>query len=289
MNIEDVRGLIAAAELGHVGAAADELGISQSALTRRIQRVERQVGAPLFDRHGRGLRLNARGAAFLGHGRAMIAAADAACADVARQLDPERGTVRLDFMHSLGTWMVPDLLRDYRQLHPLVQFELHQGPSNELIARVLDDETDLALVGPRPVVDGLGWIHLARQRLAVAYPAGATGGGGPVALADVADSPWVGMLPGYGTRTLLDELASEAGFSPRLVFESMELTTVAGLVSAGLGVALLPMDDPYLAVSGVQLRPIDPPAFRDLGVVWRKEASPAPPVDYLREFIAARR
>lgn len=285
MNLDDIRGFIAVADTLHVGAAADALGISQSALTRRVQRVEQAVRADLFDRSGRQLALNARGEAFLPHAHALLASWQAGADSVARLMDPERGTVRLDFMHSLGTWMVPDLLRGYRAEHPHVDIQLHQGAARELVDRVRSGHADLALVGPRPDAPDLGWHQLELQRLAVGVPEGHWAAGRPsVAMADLADETFIGMLPGYGTRMLLDALAAEAGFAPRLIFESMELTTVAGLVTAGLGCALLPLDDPYLGAEN--LVPIDPPRYRELGLVW-KPGSPAPPVDQFREFVMA--
>lgn len=114
MNVEDVRGFLAVVDQGRVGAASDELGISQSALTRRVQRVEASLGARLFERTGRTLHVNSRGRAFAAAGREMLRAYQVGRDDVARLMDPERGTVRLDFMHSLGTWLVPDLLKSYR-------------------------------------------------------------------------------------------------------------------------------------------------------------------------------
>src|SRR5699024_3164893 len=99
---------------------------------------------------------------------------------------------------------------------------------------------------------------------------------------ELVDEPFIGMLPGYGTRMLLDSLAQDAGFSPRFVFESMELTTVSGLVAAGLGCALLPLDDPYL--NATNLIPLEPVRYRELGVVWRV-GDDAPPVLQFRGFI----
>ena len=292
MNLDDVRGVVAVAELGQVGAAADELGISQSALTRRVQRMERALGASLFNRVGRRLVLNTRGEAFVVQARKMLAAERAGRDMVARLMDPERGTVRLDFMHSLGTWMVPDLVKAYRAQHPNVDIRLHQGAAQELAGRVLAGESDLALVGPRPTLPEaaepatsaqVGWHQIERQRLGLAVPEGHWAAGrAEVGIAEFRDEPFIGMLPGYGTRMLLDALADSAGFSPRLVFESMELTTVAGLVAAGLGSALLPLDDPYLQVGN--LVPLQPPAYRELGLVWR-QGDEAPPVAQFRDFI----
>lgn len=292
MNLDDVRGVVAVAELGQVGAAADELGISQSALTRRVQRMERALGASLFNRVGRRLVLNTRGEAFVVQARKMLAAERAGRDMVARLMDPERGTVRLDFMHSLGTWMVPDLVKDYRAQHPNVDIRLHQGAAQELVGRVVAGESDLALVGPRPTLPEaaepaisaqVGWHQIERQRLGLAVPEGHWAAGrAEVGIAEFREEPFIGMLPGYGTRMLLDALADSAGFSPRLVFESMELTTVAGLVAAGLGSALLPLDDPYLQVGN--LVPLQPPAYRELGLVWR-QGDEAPPVAQFRDFI----
>ena len=292
VNLDDVRGVVAVAELGQVGAAADELGISQSALTRRVQRMERALGASLFNRVGRRLVLNTRGEAFVVQARKMLAAERAGRDMVARLMDPERGTVRLDFMHSLGTWMVPDLVKAYRAQHPNVDIRLHQGAAQELVGRVLAGESDLALVGPRPTLPEaaepatsaqVGWHQIERQRLGLAVPEGHWAAGrAEVGIAEFREEPFIGMLPGYGTRMLLDALADSAGFSPRLVFESMELTTVAGLVAAGLGSALLPLDDPYLQVGN--LVPLQPPAYRELGLVWR-QGDEAPPVAQFRDFI----
>ena len=234
MNLDDVRGVVAVAELGQVGAAADELGISQSALTRRVQRMERALGASLFNRVGRRLVLNTRGGAFVVQARKMLAAERAGRDMVSRLMDPERGAVRLDFMHSLGTWMVPDLVKDYRAQHPNVDIRLHQGAAQELVGRVLAGESDLALVGPRPTLPEaaepatsaqVGWHQIERQRLGLAVPEGHWAAGrAEVGIAEFREEPFIGMLPGYGTRMLLDALADSAGFSPRLVFESMELT-----------------------------------------------------------------
>lgn len=285
MNLEDVRGVVAVADAGLVGAAADELGISQSALSRRVQRIETILGATLFERTGRRLIPNSRGRAFLDPAREMLSAQTRARDAVSRLMDPELGTVRLDFMHSLGTWMVPDLLKNYRERHPRVDIRLHQGAARELQARVLAGESDIALVGPRPAdaAAALGWHQIKLQRLGLAVPDGHWAAGmNKARLADFAEESFIGMLPGYGTRMLLDGLATAAGFTPKLVFESMELTTVAGLVSAGLGCALLPVDDPYLQTDN--LIPLYPAAYRELGLIWRSGDN-APPVRQFRESI----
>lgn len=292
MDTEDLRGWLAVAQSGHLTATAQQLGIPQPTLSRRVGRVERYLGTSLFERAGRQLTLNARGAAFVGYAQRALAELDAGAAEISRLMDPELGTIRLDFLHSLGTWMAPELIRTFRAEHPRVQFQLHQGSAFDLVERVLSDQSDVALVGPTPAEVGqtLGWTPLVRQPLALAVPAGhRLDQLGPIQLQEADGEPFVAMLPGFGTRQLLDELAADSDLTLDIVFESMELTTVAGLVSAGLGVGLVPLADPFLATVGVRTRPIDPPAYRDLGLMWRLEASPPPAVERFREFVARSR
>lgn len=277
----------------HMGDSAANLGIPQPTLSRRLARLEETLGARLFDRDGRGLELNARGRAFAEAAGVATQALRDGAAEVARLVNPETGPVRLDFMHSLGTWMVPEILRTARAGRPHAAIALHQGAARLLVDRVLAGETDLALVGPQPPEsrgDGpLEWTPLARQRLAIGLPADhrLSGSRAPLRLQSVARDPFIAMLPGYGTRLLLDSLADDAGFRPRLVFESMELTTVAGLVSAGLGVALLPIDDPFLSGTDIVLRPIAPAAHRELGMIRRRAAEMTPPVAALHADVVA--
>lgn len=278
----------------HMCETAVRLGIPQPTLSRRLAALEERLGSALFDRSGRGLALNDRGRIFAGAARAATAELAGAAAEIARLMDPQRGPVRLDFMHSLGTWMVPDLLREANRRRPSGPIKLHQGAGRLLVERVVAGETDLALVGPRPAeADGpLEWTPLTRQRLAIALPAGhrfATSTA-PLRFTAMAGEPFIAMLPGYGTRELLDQLCARAGFTPRLVFESMELTTVAGLVSAGLGAAVLPMEDAHttgVPVGGVVLRPIAPTAWRELGMVRLRGREMTPPVAALHADIAA--
>ena len=170
----------------HMGDSAANLGIPQPTLSRRLARLEAALGAKLFDRDGRGLELNTRGRAFADAATAATEALRAGAAEVARLVDPAHGPVRLDFMHSLGTWMVPEILRAARTTRPDSAISLHQGAARLLVDRVLADEADLALVGPQPpesLAGGpLAWTPLARQRLAIGLPADHRLAGSPAPL-----------------------------------------------------------------------------------------------------------
>lgn len=296
MRIDDLGWFLDLVETENMADTAAATGLSQSSLSRRLAGLEAEVGTDLFDRRGRTLVLNHRGEILAAAARRTRGIWREGVEKVRRAVDPERGTVRLAFMHSLGTWMVPDLLRSWRAEHPSVRFELVQGAARGLIERVVEGASDLALVGPQPVeqihAGQVRWRELAQQGLGLAVPEGhplavdATGRPRTsIALAEARDEPFIAMLEGFGTRMILDQLSEDAGFRPILVFESMELTTVAGLVSAGLGVALLPLDDPNLQLPGMQVIPLDTGRRRELGVVWSAHGTPAPPVKAFLDFV----
>jgi DNA-binding transcriptional LysR family regulator len=273
MRIDDLAWFTDLAETRNMVDTALSTGISQSALSRRLAGLEEEIGTPLFDRLGRSLRLNRQGQIIADAARDVRGRWLDAVEQARRDVDPERGTVRLAFMHSLGTWLVPELLRSYRAEHPGVHFELVQGAARDLVDRVTSGQSDLALVGPEPTAEiragEVRWAELAQQSLGLAVPDSHRWSGRPdIDLAEAHDEPFVAMLDGFGTRILLDQLSADAGFRPRLVFESMELTTVAGLVSAGLGVALLPLEDPNLRLPGMAVIPLRTQRRRELGIVW---------------------
>lgn len=278
MNIStvDLASFLAVAESGHLTDTATALGVPQPTLSRRIARLEEEIGATLFDRIGRSLQLNTRGRAFVHYARSIVDAANAGAREVHRLMDPEFGTVRVGFMHSLGTWLVPSLLREYRSRYPHVHFELRQGPARELENAVLADDLDLAFISPAPSSSDLAWKVVATQPLGLAVPAEhPLAGRQSVRLEEVQDEPFIGMDPEYGIQIILNELAHEAGFTPTIAFTTQEMNTVAGLVEAGLGIALLPL-------VGI---PLDPPREREIGMIWRSGLLEAPPVELFRQFV----
>lgn len=274
------------AETGHMTTAAARLGIPQSTLSRRLARLEADLGTALFDRVGGGLRLNERGAVLRAHLGRATAEIHAGTAEVRRLVDPDHGTVRLDFLHSLGTWLMPQAVRDFLATRPGIEFRLHQGPGIELSDRVLRGDSDIALVTPCPEEPELEWFPLVRQRLALAVPAGHRLAARPrVDIREAAGEPFATLRQGYGTRQVFDELCAAGGFAPDIVFEAAELPTTTGLVSAGLALAMVPLDDPTPPAENTVAVPLETPLRREIGVVRHRHAAPPAPVDAFWDFI----
>jgi DNA-binding transcriptional LysR family regulator len=290
MHVEDLRWFVVLAETEHLTAAAAALGTSQPNLSRSLQRVERAFGVPLFERERRGVRLNPYGRLVLEAARVGSTAVDTAKRRIDALLDPESGTVRLAFLHSVATSLLPDLLKAFRAAAPQVDFELRQEPAHDIVQDLENGDAEIAIVAPRPDPSRFGWHLLERQRLYLHVPPGH-----PLAsrrraeLEAARDEPFVGLQPGFGFRRVTDRLCAEAGFTPRLAFEATDLATIDSLVGAGLGVAILPAG----AVRGNDSGAVSVPlagvrARREIGMSWRSGTALTPAAERFRAFVRSR-
>ncbi|MEV6137908.1 LysR family transcriptional regulator [Nocardia sp. NPDC051990] len=273
------------AELERVGAAAERLHIAQPTLSRMLARLERRLGVELFDRHGKRIVLNEFGRIYYEHARRARSELDAAAQAVADLADPAKGVVRLSFQPSFGSWLIPQLIGGFRRGSPRISFTLRQGAFDAVVDQIVDGTADLATVSPRPSVH-VGWRKLLTQPLALAAPAEhRLASRRQIRFAELGDAEFITMHAGFGMRRIFDELCAAAHIRPRIAFESSDLGTAAGLVAAGLGVALLPLEDPTPAagsLSGIVTVPLaDAGAVRDVGLIW---SATAPPSDAVRRF-----
>jgi LysR family transcriptional activator of glutamate synthase operon len=289
MQVDELRWFAAVVAEANVTRAAAALHVSQPALSRSLRRLEDHVGVRLFDRVGRSLQPNEHGRLLAEHARRALEEIDAGYAAVRRAADPEAGEVRLGFLHTLGTWLVPELIGAYRAVHPGVRFLLSQDGAGALRDRLLEGRHDLVVTSPRPDDERIGWHSLMREPLRLAVPPGhRLAGRRRVRLAEVAGDDFVMVRAGYGLRGLTEDLCARAGFRPRIAFEGEDAETLRGLVAAGLGVAVLPArrDPPH---SPPLLTLADRGAAREVGLAWHAERHRSPAVTAFAAFVAGRR
>ncbi|MET0134969.1 MAG: LysR substrate-binding domain-containing protein [Kibdelosporangium sp.] len=268
VETDQLRWFVTVAEGGTVTAAAQALHVSQPALSRGLARLERELGAPLFDRVGRVLRLNANGRAFLEGAKRALNSLDGVARTIGASADPTQGTVRLAFLHTLGTQFVPKLLRGFRDRHPRVDFLLRQGGTARNEQNLLDGEVDLVLATQTSGQPGIEWRPLLDEPLALVVPADhGLAHQASARLAEVCDEPFVTFSHGFGLRPITEELCRQAGFTPRITFEGEDPTMLRGLVGAGCGVSLLaPAPGPLADI--VELPVSEPRCARTIGVAW---------------------
>jgi len=278
---------LAVAHAEHVTRAALDADVPQSTLSRGIARLEADLGVELFVRSGRTLRLSRAGRILLRHVERAAAEIAAGVQEIRGEADPVRGRVSFGFLTVLGASTVPGLLREFRAAHPHARCDLVQGGHGILLDRLREGDVDLALTSPAPGDLGVDVEPLSEEPLFLVVPAGHRfARRRSIALADAADEPFVGFLPGYGLRGTLDRYARQAGFRPRLAFEGGDIETVRGLVGVGLGVALLPATTHPPTGETVEV-PV-PGAVRPIALVSLTGRTLAPPALALRAVVRER-
>lgn len=278
----------AVAKLQHVTRAAEQLAVSQSALSRSIANLEAELGVKLFERKGRGIVLNRFGQAFYAktfRGLQEIARAKQEMLDL---LAPDSGTVSLAFLKSLGTAFVPQLVSAFLQDSPKVQFRLHQHATPVMLDQLEAGEIDFCLstvTENRPVIE---WLPLWTDEIYAYVPAShPLARKGSVTLQELANNRMIALKPGYGTRTIQDRLFEQAGLQPAMMFEGEELVTLIGFVRANLGVALLPAVNGVLMDGIVRLGVDAAECTRTIGLAWNRSSYLSPVAIRFRDFLIA--
>ena len=284
VQLRDLSWLVALAEHQHVTSTAAILRTSQPTLSRALARLETELGTRVFVRGPEGLALTPTGALVVEAARDLTARYDQLRTDLDGLLDPDTGVVRLAFLDSIATSLVPALLRSFSAHAPRVRVMLRQEPAHEIVHELAVGSVDLAITSPRPA-GPYAWSAVQQERLVlVVPPSHRLASRQQVALAELADEELVTTPVGYGYRTLVDGLLRAAGVAPRISFESQDLATIEGLVAAGLGVAIVP--EPFAGHSGtVGLRLSAPAARRTIGLAWRHDRELTRPAVRFRDYV----
>lgn len=277
---------VAVADTEHVTAAAERLGIPQPTVSRTMARLSADLGVGLLVRDGRSVRLTRQGRLLAEHAARALTELGAGIQAIRGDSDPAGGRVVFGFLHSMGPTTVPTLLRGFAVERPGVRVGLVQDAAGPIIRGVVRGRIDLALASPLPVQDGLVTRSLARQPIVALLPeAHRLAGRARLRVRDLLAEPMITMRPGYGVRTITDQLLAEASVRVDYAFESDEMSTAAGLVQAGLGVAILAAGN---SVPGtVEIPLADRGAFRTIGLVWNAHRTLTPPVAAFRDHVLA--
>ncbi|MGQ0702170.1 MAG: LysR substrate-binding domain-containing protein [Gemmatimonadales bacterium] len=285
MELRHLRYFVALAEELHFGRAAARLRVAQPALSQQLRQLEIELGVTLLARTKRRVALTEPGRAFLTEARRTLSSAAVAVRAAQRAAAGEVGSLRIGYV-DLATWLnFPAILRTFRQRFPEVDVsltELHREPQREALLR---GDLDVGFFAMADRDQGLSGFPVARDQLLVALP-----GGHPLAarstipLGLLAEENWV-LFP-RELRTVHVELVlaacRQAGFVPRIVQEASQVHTIAGLVSAGVGLTLLPRAMAAAPRAGVVYRPLAGPAPELLlHVIWRQGDLPPPAARFI--------
>src|SRR5438105_57217 len=277
INADLLRTCVEVARVEHLGRAAEVLQADQSTVSRKIARLEEEVGVPLFERIGRSIRLTQAGRRFVAKAERLLDDLRDAIADAEGAVSAETGQVHIGFLHTVGARWLPERLARFLRAYPAVRFVLEEGTAAEVVSGVVAGDFDLGIVGPPPNVPDLEIHPLFRERVAAVVPAAhRLVGRSSCTLEDLAREPLILPRSRSGLRKVIDEAFAVQGLSPRVAYEGDDLAIVQGLVEAGLGSTLLPMPLPVPStrVAVIPLR--EPPIARTMVLCWDRRRTLPP-------------
>jgi DNA-binding transcriptional LysR family regulator len=234
--------VVLAEELSFTKAAA-RLRIVQSGLSVSIRKLEKDLGAVLFDRTTHTVSLSQSGEALLPEARRVLRDADAARAAVAAVRGVVRGRLRIGMMQSLALIDAAALFATYHRAHPGVVIEPRPAPggATTLTDRVRRGDLDLAFAWqPKKTARGLRVATLTSEPFVLVTPSGRQLPKGELTVGDLDGEPFVELPEGWGARAVSDQAFREAGVDRRIAVEAADTLMCAELVRAGFGVAILP-------------------------------------------------
>ncbi|HND97556.1 MAG: LysR family transcriptional regulator [Proteobacteria bacterium] len=281
MDLRRLRYFVAVAEERHFTRAAERLHIAQPPLSQQIQALEAELGVALFERSRRHVTLTAAGERLLERARALLREAGAAAEEVRRIGRGELGELRIAFTSSLPfSELIPRLLYDYRRRYPDVRLELRDTGTQRQLDLLLAGRLDLGFVrtDDPQLPAGLAWTELHRDPLRlVIHEAHPLAGRSEVAIAELAEEAFV-MFPedsGTGLLRQFHALCRTAGFTPHIVQEAREVSTIIGLVAAGLGLSILPAPLACIGIARVRFLALTDAAAQSI-VLLATRAGPLP-------------
>jgi LysR family nitrogen assimilation transcriptional regulator len=239
LDIRELRSFLQVARAGSFSRAATELYIAQPALSRQIAKLETEIGASLFTRHGRGVRLTAAGARLLERAE-MITQMVSETGDLVRaSVDEERGHLAIGLPPAISLLIGVELIRAFQERWPLVSLHVREGLSSSLQEWVLDRRVDIAVLYNQPMLDAFDVRPMFSEPMVLVGPAGDTRVPPALHIRDLADIPLI--LPGlpHTNRLLIEHAALQQGVRLRVDLEVDSVVLTKSLIKAGAGYSIL--------------------------------------------------
>jgi DNA-binding transcriptional LysR family regulator len=281
MDIRQLRHFAAVARTLHFGRAADSLGMTQPPLSQSIMALERELGAALFVRTKRSVALTPLGAEWLAHVRAVLDSVAALPAVAKRLREGTAGRLAISFVSTADYSILPALVRRYASLFPEVEIALTEATSDVQIATLLEGKGHVGLVIPpthAALPEPLSYLRLVTEPLVAAVPESwvkqrrSPFAAARLSPAAVVAAPLI-LFPRQNApafHDLVTGYCAAHGGHARIVQEAIQMQTIISLVSAGMGIALVPASLRNLARTGVRYRELGGRApVLETGIAWR--------------------
>jgi LysR family hydrogen peroxide-inducible transcriptional activator len=278
IKLKDLRYLVAVADTGHFGQAAQHCFISQPTLSAQLKKLEAYLGVQLIERQPRGATLTEAGEQIVARARLILSASDEVITIAQTYRDPLSGRLKVAMIPTVGPYVLPQVAPAVHKLMPRLDLLLFEYQTAAMLAKIQAGEIDVGVLALPVEGDGLVTRKLYDEDFQVALPAGhRLARQTSVRLAELEDESLLLLEEGHCLRDQALEVCGRIGIHERQDFRATSLETLRQMVAAGAGVTLLPelaSRGTYGNARGVVIRPlIRPTPHRQIGAVWRKSSA----------------
>ncbi|MDP8985655.1 MAG: LysR substrate-binding domain-containing protein [Pseudomonadota bacterium] len=280
MNLKDLKYLVALADTGHFGKAADRTFVSQPTLSAQLKKLEEYLGVKLVERQPKNVQLTEVGKQIVVRARRMLDEGDEIIALARNNTDPFSGKLKLALIPTIGPYLLPRIMQSVRNALPHLGLMLYEHQTEPLLKRLRDGEIDLGILALPIAPEGLEARELYQEPFTVALPnhhplaAKST-----IKIQELKGQTLLLLEDGHCLRDQALEVCSRIDIREAEDFRGTSLETLRQMVVAGLGITLLPetaVESPFGSQRGLTIRPFaKPPPTRTVGAVWRKSSTRA--------------
>ena len=278
MNLKDLKYLVALADTGHFGKAAERTFVSQPTLSAQLKKLEEYLGVKLVERQPKNVRLTEIGKQVVQRARRMLEQGEEIVALARNNADPLSGRIRVALIPTVGPYLLPRITQKIRKALPNLGLMLYEYQTEPLLRRLRDGEFDLGIIALPTDSEGLETRVLYEEAFMLAVPQQhALTEKASIKIQDLKGQALLLLEDGHCLRDHALEVCSRVDVHEVEDFRATSLETLRQMVVAGLGITLLPElagESPFGAQRGLVTRPFARPApSRTIGAVWRKSST----------------
>jgi len=291
IKLKDLRYLVAVADTGHFGKAAERCFVSQPTLSAQLKKLEEYLGVPLIERQPRGALLTPAGSEIVERARRIIEASDEVV-DIARtHKDPLAGRLRVAFLPTIGPYLLPIVVPKLRKALPRLELMLYEYQTAPMLEKLRAGELDLGILALPIEIDGLATRPLYDEPFVVAAPAHhPLADKKQIRVEDLSGATLLLLEDGHCLRDQALDVCNRIDAEEKQDFRATSIETLRQMVAAGAGVTLLPelaTRGSHAAPRGLVLRPfVKPQPSRRIGAVWRKSSARQTAIQMVSDVIA---
>jgi len=290
MDLDSLRSFLVVAELGSFHQAASALAVSQSALSRRIQKLEEALGVALLERTTRRVGLSRAGQAFLPRAQRMLDEFEESLRAVRDAVAPQAGRVTIACVPSVTYYLLPSVLARFHALFPEVRVRIIDDGASAVLQRVRDGRAEVGVSFLGQQEEDIAFEPMAEDPFVLAchrdHPLASQE---VVHWAELSPYPFIAGGPSSGNRLLIESALVATPWRVHPFYEMQHLPSALGLVEAGLGITALPLlslpQAPHPVLTHRRL--LEPEIHRGLGVIRRRGSSLSRPARDLHRLLAA--